>query len=360
MTRIANFKRGGGAILLKLARWHLSHYLGGKEFPLAATFQLTNRCNLRCIMCNIPNNPQQGVLALGDFRKIIRELSELGCCYASLSGGEVLTIANFFDYLYEAKSNLPSVNFVTNGLLMDGAAAREAARAGADSVSVSLDGLEKTHELIRNMAGSFQRTLSAIENLKRFAPRARVVVNTVITPWNIDELYDLTEFVEGLGVLQKFQPLNEHPRFDGQLRAYAIERKIDVEKVRKFTRYLARKKNVANSKYFLRSIPDYFAGANRSGLFGERCKLPRFFCEFREDGNMYPCLGGTGWRDGYPASRGIGNIFHSAEYRENIRKLEGCTFCQKSYSVCYIEPRVNFPFPNFLKYRFLERVPGLS
>ncbi|MEK7773557.1 MAG: radical SAM protein, partial [Deltaproteobacteria bacterium] len=343
MSGMVNIRKNFSSVIYRAGAWHIKHYLTGRAGPMAATFQLTNRCNLRCVMCNIPNNPIQGVLDLGAFKKTVRGLSLAGCCYASLSGGEVLTIGNFFEYLREAKAHIPSVNTVTNGVLLDEAAAREFRGAGVDSVSLSLDGMERSHEFTRGLKGSFAKTVGAIENLKKYAPEVKIVVNTVISPWNIDELYELTDFVERLGVMQKFQPLNEHPVFEGQKKAYSVDKEIDIDKLKGLIGHLLRKKTVANSSYFLRAIPDYFAGKNGNGLFSERCLLPYFFCEFREDGMMYPCLGGKGWNQGYPVERGVENIFFSPEYREDIRRLEGCRFCQRSFSVCYIEPRVNFP-----------------
>lgn len=358
MSGIVNIRRSLLSVLMRTAKWHLRHYLGRVDFPLAATFQLTNRCNLRCVMCNIPNNPDQGVVPFDLFRGIVKELEALGCCYASLSGGEVLTIKNFFDYLREAKKHLPSVNTVTNGLLLDSAAADEFKGAGADSVSLSLDGMEKTHERIRRSPGAFLKTVNAIEHLKKRAPGVRIVVNTVIMRSNIDDLYGLAKFVERLGVKHKFQPLNEHPRFDGQKMPYAVDRDMDIRQVKALVEYLLKRKNVANSAYFLRSIPGYFSKENNRGLFDERCVLPSFFCEFRENGLVYPCLAGVAWKDGCPAGKGLRKIFESAEYRKAVKSLEGCRDCQKSYSVCYIEPRLTFPVTNFFRYKLVFRLLG--
>ncbi len=356
MSRIINMKRGFFPLLYRVGLWHIKHYMFGKDFPLIATFQLTNRCNLRCIMCNIPNNPVRRVLPLEDFTSIIKGLSRMGCSYVTMSGGEVLTIKNFFDYLDVAKRHIPSINMVTNGLLLDDAAARELTGLGPDSISISLDGMERTHDLIRG-EGSFEGTVRAIERLKRHVPDTRIVVNTVITPWNLEELFELVDFVERLGALQKFQPLNEHPRFEGQKRDYSIadRKKIDMERLTRLVSLLTKKRNVVNSKYFLTSIPGYFSSENRNGLFAEPCLLPRFFCEFREDGRMYPCLGGTGWKGGFSAAPGIEKVFYSEPYRGLVKRLENCRFCQKSFSICYIEPRVAFPLPRFLKYTVLNR-----
>lgn len=359
MSGIVNVRGRKATILYNVARWHLGRLMGRREFPLAATFQLTNRCNLRCVMCNIPNNPDLGSLRLPDFTAVVEELASMGCCFASLSGGEVLTIPRFFDYLRAAKSNLPTVNTVTNGLLLDKVAAVEFAAARADSVSVSLDGMEKTHEKTRARAGSFARTVEAIETLRAFAPDVKVVVNTVIAPWNISELKDLALFVEKLGVKQKFQPLNEHPTFEGQATDYDLgERTVERKEAEDLVAFLIKRKSVVNSRYFLRSVPAYLSGEPGGKLFTSPCHLPRFLCEFREDGRMYPCLGGKDWKGGYPVGSGIREIFHSSDYRKDVERLRDCRFCRKSYSVCYIEPRVTFPVTSYLRYRILGGVLG--
>lgn len=354
MSRIVNMRGSAAAVLYRAGLWHLKRYSTGKAFPLAATFQLTNRCNLRCVMCNIPNNPRQAAFDLGLFRRTVAGLGSMGCCYASLSGGEILTISNFPEYLAEAKRRIPSVNAVTNGVLLGRESAREIARSRIDSVSISLDGMERTHEQARGLKGSFGKAIEAIEHLKAQAPGLRIVVNTVIAPWNVEELMELAGFVGRLGVLQKFQPLNEHPSFEGQARPYSVSKRIDYRRLEEVVAWLMRQKHVANSRYFLSHVPSYFRGISSGALFRDECALPGFFCEFREDGRMYPCLGGTLWKGGYPAERGVKEIFESPEYQEEVKALRGCRGCQRSYSVCYIEPRLSFPLSSFLRYRALK------
>lgn len=360
MSGIANFRGQTLSILYRVTRWYIRRLRAcPSASPLIATFQLTNRCNLRCVMCNIPNNPETNTMPLELFKSIVRELGALGCCYASLSGGEVLTIKDFPEYLAAAKRHIPSVNMVTNGILLDEAGASKIGRCGVDSVSVSLDGMEKTHEETRRLPGSFRKTVNAIELLKRFSPSSKIVVNTVIAPWNVKELYELVEFVEGLGVLHKFQPLNPHPRFEGQRGSYPDTGNMgfDEKEIKDLIRFLMRRKNVANSRYFLSSIPRYVLKRTEGGVFDDRCTLPAFFCEFRENGLLYPCLGGTSWRDGFDVSRGLKEIFESWEYSTLADSLRSCRACRNSFSVCYIEPRVSFPLGNLLKYRFSKAGP---
>lgn len=354
MSKILNLKSSPAKILWRTALWHVRYYATGRGSPLIATFQLTNGCNLRCIMCNIPNNPERNTLPFDTFKGIAEELNSMGCCYASLSGGEVLTIPGFFEYLRTAKRNIPFVNMVSNGVLLDSAAAMEIKSSGADSVSVSLDGMEKAHNRIRNSPGAWGRTVEAIENLKKHAPDVTVVVNTVITPWNIDELFDLTRFVHKMNLLHKFQPLNEHPRFEGQTKVYDLsrERVFDIKKVKEFIAFLLKRRNIANSRYFLKAIPKYLESGASGGVFGDRCLLPHFYCEFRENAQMYPCLGATAWKGGYPVEKGVRGVFGSERYQCDIERLKSCRLCQKSFSVCYLEPRVTFPITSFLRYRF--------
>ncbi len=357
MSEIVNIRQNLVQVAYRLFRWHVDYYLSGRGFPVIATFQITNRCNLRCLMCNIPNNPEKRVLPLETFTRIVEDLSGMGCCYVSLSGGEIFTVRNAFEYLAIAKKNIPSVNVVTNGILVDKEVAEEIGRTEVDSVSISLDGMKTTHDYIRG-DGTFDRVVDAIETIKTFCPGIKIVVNTVITPWNMDDIYELTDFVESLGVLQKFQPLNEHPVFEGQRIPYRVPdlKAVDRKKIDDLIRFLIHKKNVVNSRYFLKAIPRYFRADNKKGLFKRRCILPRFYCEFREDGRMYPCIGGMGWKGGFGIEDGVMNTFYSDEYRTTVRRLETCRLCQRSLSVCYVEPRVVFPLPNFFRYTLISQL----
>ena len=395
----------------KILVWYLKRYCLGKDSPLIATFQLTHLCNFKCSMCTFWRDPQKQTLDLGVFKSVIKDLRRLGCAYISLSGGEPLVIENILSYVDFAKKNIPFVNLVTNGYLLDKDMAKDLALMELDSLSISIDGLEKTHDQIRGVQGAFRKALGAIALMKEFAPEVKITVNTVLAPWNLDELIDLAGLVESLGVLHKFQPVYTHPIFDtfgdkpqgltlgNQSRSaeggkekqglvtlsvntedtqesniqktnpdacyrgirsvdsqqvYSTDWHMDKEEIGKITQivaYLEEKKNVANSKYYLASIPAYFSGGNYSGLFKEKCKAVHFYCEIRENARLYPCIEAIGGAGGFNLlEKSLKEIYYSMEYRDTVKKLESCRGCQKILPICYVESRIAFPIASYLKY----------
>lgn len=356
MAKIISFKRKAFAIINRALLWHFRHYVLKKDSPLIAAFQLTNRCDLKCRMCTLWKNPQKSTLPFGVFKRAIDDLQLMGCAYTSLSGGEPLVIKDVLDYLSYAARKIPFVNMTTNGQLLDSRFARELAQTKIDMVSISVDGLKKTHDEIRGISGSFDRAMDAIENLKSHAPDIGITVNTVISPWNLDELLGLVDLVERLGVLHKFQPIYHFPIFENQ-KIEDPEWTITEGQIRKLQKIIGQlrcKKSVVNSQYYLASIPAYFTGENTNGIFKERCKSVHFYCEMRENGRLFPCLEGMGWKGGFNIfDHSLKEIYYDPRYKEAVKGLQGCTRCGKILPLCYMESRIAFPLSSYIKYTLM-------
>ena len=63
-------------------------------------------------------------------------------------------------------------------------------------VYVSLDGLEKTHDAIRGVSGSFRKALRGISAAKE---KVAVTINTTVMSENIDEIESMVELAKELG-----------------------------------------------------------------------------------------------------------------------------------------------------------------
>jgi len=221
-----------------------------------------------------------------------------------------------------------------------------------DEVSISIDGIGKTHDRIRGVAGAFDHAVQAVKNLKQFAPKVQIVVNSILSPDTIGDLYKLVALTKELGVLHKFQPINDHPVFECQESQSAkwSASQAQIEKVEKFLDFAKKQSHIVNTAYFLERIPKHFRRSNNDELFSEDCTLPYFFCEFREDGSVSPCLAASDWKNSFSTKNGLAQSLASPAYQKEQKQLEKCRVCQKNMFVCYLEPRMSFPFPSLLKY----------
>ena len=332
-------------------KWNFNFYFCKKYFPLISAFRLTNECNLACQMCDIWRTPEKKIFDFSKFRKITNELAKMGCCYVTLSGGEPLIIPNITNYVLEVKNKKMFVNLVTNGLLVSPQLAKQLSEIELDTISISVDGFQDTHDNIRGKEGSFESAMRAIEVMKRFAPNIKIVVNTVISSWNINELTKFCDFLSRKNVFVKFQPIYD---CSVSLDLKKVSRKFYINeeliaKLKKSIRYLLKRKNVINSRYFLTLIPKYFSKQLSGIILNGKCYTGYYFCEFMEDGLMFPCLEGMGWDKGIDiADRNLSSFMESDIYAKELKELKSCRRCKEILTICYGEPKFLLPFHNFI------------
>ncbi len=134
--------------------------------PVDAVVALTYRCNLRCVTCDLPERETEERLTPETLRKLPPSLR-----YVNLTGGEPLLVADLVPRVravYDATG--AQITISTNGTLPE--RAEEVVRELSGDVrgfhvAVSLDGLEATHDRVRQAPGSFKK---ALETVGRLAP----------------------------------------------------------------------------------------------------------------------------------------------------------------------------------------------
>jgi MoaA/NifB/PqqE/SkfB family radical SAM enzyme len=170
--------------------------------PRGLGVALTNRCNIRCIMCSVWNNPWDLP------EKAVREVMELLPYLERIfwQGGEVF-LYPYFEELFEKVISYPHVrqDLNTNGLLIDEKWAKNLVKANANII-ISIDGVTKeTYEHIRKGA-QFSRLLKSIDLLNEHMDKAKItgtekkrssiVINLVVMRSNYRELGDFIDFAK--------------------------------------------------------------------------------------------------------------------------------------------------------------------
>jgi MoaA/NifB/PqqE/SkfB family radical SAM enzyme len=187
-----------------------------RSYPAWMVLGLTNRCNLKCVMCGLntetPDTEKidMPVHRLNKVRKVYPYLTDV-----SLSGGEPLMHKGFGEILKDMGSQgTRGINFYTNGLLLNEKKAELLLDYSNNIafIAVSLDASTKaTYKKIR---GANLDLL--IRNLRRFtALRAKrgltfpkLYLNYVMTRTTIEELPDLVKLAGEIGVERvELQPL---------------------------------------------------------------------------------------------------------------------------------------------------------
>ena len=167
--------------------------------PAFVAWDCTRRCNLKCEHCGASKEKYRDELSTREIKNAVSELAAASpAAFFCATGGEPLLRKDLLDVLAYAKSKGLSTGFATNGFFLDSQKVAGVRKAGVDSVMVSLDGLEKTHNMIRGNPESFRRAAKAIKSIID-AGVPQVTVATTVTKSNFHELEAIYDFVSGMG-----------------------------------------------------------------------------------------------------------------------------------------------------------------
>jgi len=144
---------------------------------------------------------------------IFDQIAESGCLWLLITGGEPLLRKDFLEiYTYAKKKGFITTVF-TNGTLMTPEIAEYLAEWPPRSVEITLYGATKeTYERVTRTPGSFKRCIRGIDLLlERGIP---LDLKTMVMTSNHDEIFQMKEYAEELGVKFRFDPIL-NPRIDG-------------------------------------------------------------------------------------------------------------------------------------------------
>lgn len=126
------------------------------------------------------------------------ELAEMGAREVVLIGGEAYLHEGFLEIAAKLRDLGVQVVMTTGGRGIDAELARNLAGAGIRRVSVSLDGVGETHDLMRNLRGSFETGLRALRHLRDAG--VKVSSNTNVNRLNRGDLEALYTILVAEGV----------------------------------------------------------------------------------------------------------------------------------------------------------------
>jgi AdoMet-dependent heme synthase len=133
-----------------------------KNVPLSVHFDLTYRCNERCVHCYL-DHEDHGELETGECFEILEQLASSGTLFLTLSGGEIFLRKDLEEILACARRLHFDVSLKTNALLVTRARAEKLKNLGVRRIQISVYSRDPAvHDAVTKVPGSLQRTLAAI------------------------------------------------------------------------------------------------------------------------------------------------------------------------------------------------------
>ena len=184
--------------------------------PTSIIFLLTERCNARCLHCDIWKNtgreaspsPEQWTQVVTDMRQW------LGPVPITFSGGEALIKPFTVDLVSHASSLGLFLEILTHGYWEDQGKIERLAKARPGRITISFDGLGETHTLVRGRPKFWERTSRTIETLQRLQRDLHldftIRLKNVIMAHNLHDTVEIAKFGNQEGMEVFYQAIEQN------------------------------------------------------------------------------------------------------------------------------------------------------
>jgi mycofactocin radical SAM maturase len=257
---------------MKYADWPLSA-------PVNLTWEITHRCNLRCVHClSASSEASPGELTLDECRSIVDQLAALKVFEINFGGGEPLLKDHFLPLLRYIHGKGIVTCISTNGTVLTDEAVACFAASPLVNVQVSLDGATpEVNDRIRG-EGTFGRVIRGIERLAgRDIPLS---INTVVTSLNFHQLDRLKELAASYGArlrVSRFRP-------SGRARESWEQLRLAPAQLRELSAWLGADPTILTGDSFFSVTA---GGRRQMGL--DMCGACKLTACIDPVGDVYPC-----------------------------------------------------------------------
>lgn len=167
--------------------------------PRYVVWELTLACDQPCTHCGSrAGTARPDELDRNEALDVVRQLAAMGTREVVLIGGEAYLHPAFLDVVRALVAAGVRASMTTGGGGVTPALARDLVAAGMALVSVSVDGLAPTHDLLRAGKGSFARATAALAALRDAG--LEIAANTNVNRLNLGELEALYPILKDAGI----------------------------------------------------------------------------------------------------------------------------------------------------------------
>ncbi|MBN2143970.1 MAG: radical SAM protein [Candidatus Aureabacteria bacterium] len=241
---------------------------------------MTNKCNLKCEYCVVPQK-QDSEINIEIINNFIFFLQKRGLIHLGISGGEpLMKIQESTAILRHAKTLGLLTSLNTNGIQLKNCLWITEL---LDEIVLSLDGPEKIHDQFRGET-SFQNTLDAIRLVHNIKIKKMTI--TVLTKENISHIPFILDIGKQYKMTCFFQPLCiVHDSINDNEKMQIFKPATAELKQAESILISAKKKNpllVGNSFTFLKNL-------SVVDDIPFNCLAGKFYVYLYPDGSLYPC-----------------------------------------------------------------------
>jgi len=185
-------------------------------FPVDVIVEVTNYCNLRCIMCPYPIlKRKKGEMSFSTYTRIIDEIAKENTStrvWLAIMGEPLILGDRLIDMIKYAKDHgIEEINLNTNAVYLTAEMSEKLLMASIDKILISLDAFTReTYEKIR-IGGDFHRVIYNTEHLiniihKKNLDKPEVIIQFIVMEENQEETEFFKDYWLTKGAVVKIRP----------------------------------------------------------------------------------------------------------------------------------------------------------
>lgn len=297
--------------------------------PLISTlqFELSSRCNERCIHCYIPNEKKNHGFDMptAKVKSILDEFATMGGIHVTLSGGEAFLHKDLIEIAEYCREKDLKITILSNLISLKDDQIERLKAVNLSLIQVSLYSMNPDiHDFITTVKGSYEKTKASIEKL--VAADIPVQISCPLMKANKDGYQEVLDYAKSLKIKAQTD--------------YIMMARSDLD-----TENLANRLSLEETETVLRDIIEHDIPYREETLeqlpISDEIKfnLERFKkqpvcgvgydnCCITANGDVYPC---AGWQDyvlGNVYKQSLQDIWENSERVKELRKITQESFPQ--------------------------------
>jgi MoaA/NifB/PqqE/SkfB family radical SAM enzyme len=312
-------------VVLKALR---TRFVDGRPFILSHL--ITARCNADCVTClwKMPANAAVAELTTDEIRELYREAASAGFRFLVLWGGEPLLRPDTGEVLRAAREAGLKTTLITNGWWLRRRA--DEVLPWVDRMMVSVDGIGARHDEVRRKDGLFERLEAGLAYSRERWPDVSVIVNTVLSRLNLDQLEAIAAFGKRYGTLVSYQAMDVTDYGFGSQKDRLGSLQLDADEAADAALRIRRLRRagypVSDSNAYLRKL------GPEACVY--RCHFKKVCLRVEPNGDVLDCT-----LDAVPMantrSDALDALTRSDPFKDFLRRAERCNRC-RDYAVVEI------------------------
>lgn len=299
----------------------------GRPLISGLQFELSSRCNERCIHCYIPNGKKnKGFdMPFEKVAKVLDEFADMGGIHVTLSGGEAFLHKDLIKICEYCREKDLKISILSNLIALKDEDIPRLKAVNLSLIQVSLYSMNaEVHDMITTVKGSFHKTKNAIEKL--VAADIPVQISCPLMKANKDGYKDVLMYAKNLKIKAQTD--------------YIMMAQADLD-----TQNLANRLSLEETEKVIRDIIEYDVDYRDLTLHQKAMSdevtfdLERFKkqplcgvgydnCCVTANGDIYPCAGWQSYVLGNVYKQSLKDIWEKSERIKELRKTTQASFPQ--------------------------------